>query len=361
MSIFAFFPTFYEDELTYSLFARYHVKSGNTHYSDTAKELFGRTMVNYETEFIDTLTQEALEQITKNVPMEEVVREHTMFNQYARFIPREQRIKAFSSLCDMKGNYSDLLHIQQKTDTLYLRYCPICCQNDREQFGETYWHRKHQLRGIGICPIHHCKLHSSNVNTYRASNLGIIPAEFVATDETVEMVDNEVEIALAEYLLNLFNLPISLENEVSIGAFLHSKLEYTKYLCPRGNVRKLNLLFEDIREYYNGANDENTKWDNGKMGIFSRHHLDKIFNSKKFDIFSICQLGMFLGINPTAFIDMKLPLVSQKELFDGKVMELHSQGIGCNRIGKMLGVSSKTVRNVYAEVEKWTYSCLSAI
>lgn len=374
MSTFAFFPTFYEDELSYSLFARYHIKSGNAHYSDTAKELFGQTLVNYETDFINALSQEALEQITKNVSIENVIREHTMFNQYARFIPREERVKAFSSLCDMKGNYSDLLHIQQKTDTLYLRYCPICCQNDRKRFGETYWHRKHQLRGIGICPIHHCKLHNSNVNTYRALNLGIISAELTANNETVEMVDDKIEIALTEYLFNLFNLPISLENDVSIGSFLHSKLENSNYLCPRGNVRKLNLLFEDIREYYNGTNDvmknqngkcnkgematremQNKKWGNGEIGITEKWHLDKIFNSKKFDIFSICQLGMFLGINPTAFIDMKLPLMSQKELFDKKVMELHSQGIGCNKIGKMLGVSSKTVRNVLTAKQHLEY------
>ena len=33
---------------------------------------------------------------------------------------------------------------------------------DREKYGETYWHRKHQLPGVEICLEHRCRLENSS-------------------------------------------------------------------------------------------------------------------------------------------------------------------------------------------------------
>ena len=104
MNEFGFFPSFYPDELVYSLFARYHIRSGNMYFRETSSELFGKVLINLETEFIDTLTPQAKNAITRTESMESVIFNHTMFNQYARFLTPERRKQAFDSFRNMSGN-----------------------------------------------------------------------------------------------------------------------------------------------------------------------------------------------------------------------------------------------------------------
>lgn len=42
----SFFPTPYEDELLYSILARYHLRSGNISYVDTNKDLFNKMAIS---------------------------------------------------------------------------------------------------------------------------------------------------------------------------------------------------------------------------------------------------------------------------------------------------------------------------
>jgi len=39
-----------------------------------------------------------------------------------------------------------------------MRVCPLCVKEDRERYGETYWHLSHQLQGIDVCHKHGCYL-----------------------------------------------------------------------------------------------------------------------------------------------------------------------------------------------------------
>lgn len=44
-----------------------------------------------------------------------------------------------------------------------MRICPACREEDLAQFGETYWHRTHQIPGSLICPAHQAFLLDTNV------------------------------------------------------------------------------------------------------------------------------------------------------------------------------------------------------
>lgn len=35
-----------------------------------------------------------------------------------------------------------------------LKYCPLCLKTDKEFFGESFWHRVHQLPEVLVCPTH---------------------------------------------------------------------------------------------------------------------------------------------------------------------------------------------------------------
>lgn len=150
------FPYFYPDELVYSLLARYYERSGYIRYIFAAEDLFQSKTVRPDIEFVNQYTSAALQMITKEIPIEQVIEKHTMFPYYGRFLPKERRNKAFKALVQTQGNYHNLLPMPKRKNGIdrFLRYCPLCDENDRKQYGETYWHRLHQLQGIKICPIH---------------------------------------------------------------------------------------------------------------------------------------------------------------------------------------------------------------
>jgi hypothetical protein len=57
----------------------------------------------------------------------------------------------------------------------HLKYCPLCAAEDIVTYGETYWHRQHQLSEILYCVKHQVRLVDSNILVRRATT-GFYPA-----------------------------------------------------------------------------------------------------------------------------------------------------------------------------------------
>jgi len=57
----------------------------------------------------------------------------------------------------------------------YLRYCPLCVAEDISNYGETYWHRKHQLPGYCYCTKHLTRIVDSEIPIKLVAN-GFYPA-----------------------------------------------------------------------------------------------------------------------------------------------------------------------------------------
>ncbi|MEG6567882.1 TnsD family transposase [Thermoanaerobacterium saccharolyticum] len=162
-----FFPVLYEDEVLYSVLARYHVRSGNTSYKATMKDLFGSTSV---TAVMDLPSN--IQNLVNNMPFnsryteEYLIKSHTLFPFYSAFLPPERAEKVLES---MKGENGGSIYsrtgIMASSITLnqYFKFCPVCAKEDKLQYGELYWHRVHQIPGVLICPKHHVPLYNSQV------------------------------------------------------------------------------------------------------------------------------------------------------------------------------------------------------
>ena len=161
----AYFPAPYPDELLYSQLARYYIKSGHIAYIFAAKELFERSTDRPDVEFLNRFSSDAFPVITQNFSIGQIILKHTMFPYYGRFLPKERRMKAFCTMTSMEAGYKNQLAIPKSKDgkQRYLRYCPLCAKNDRKLYGETYWHRIHQMTGMDICPVHKCYLYDSDM------------------------------------------------------------------------------------------------------------------------------------------------------------------------------------------------------
>ena len=93
----AYFPDIYEDELLYSLFSRFYAHTGQTVYRDTAGILFQVRSTSPSIEFVNKLTPEVYDIITKNNNMHALIEKHTMFPMYMRFYDSDRRKKSFQA------------------------------------------------------------------------------------------------------------------------------------------------------------------------------------------------------------------------------------------------------------------------
>lgn len=335
-----FFPQFYNDELVYSLLSRYYMGSGYLTYRDAAEDLFINRNLVPSIEFIDNLKPEIIQLITRGKSMDAVIQQHTMFPYYGRFVSMDKRVQAVKKMKSMDKDYRNLLAISvyKKESYRCLRYCPVCAKKDRQMFGETYWHRSHQIREINICYRHDCQLINSDVLISSKSAPGLIAAEKVVPNQNDILISkNTIEKRLVCYVSRVFQSPVDMGNEVDIGEFFHSRLTGTPYLSVRGEQRKVSLLYHDFMEYYKGL---------PKQGITELWQMQKIFNNKRLNAYEICQMAEFLKISVEEIVNMRLPDKSQKQVFDEKIKELHDSGMNYMEISKALSAPYDTVKAI---------------
>ena len=336
-----FFPEMYEDELAYSLFARYHVHAGHLTFRATAEDLFVNKDVIPSTEFIVPLTEEAVKMIARTMPLSEFVEKHTMLPYYTRFLPLERRKKAFDLMMAMDRTFYDCLYIRKNKTEMrkYMRYCPLCAAIDRKKYGETYWHRKHQLTGIDICAEHLCRLEDSPVGIASDSQRftlnhaeTVVPYDAAANQEVSAM-----EVQVARYVQQVFDAPMDFYNEATIGEFLHTKLEKTPYTTARGEVVFARKLFEDILAYYA---------DFPQLTIKAWWYVQKVFCRQNYHTLDICLISYFLKVPISDLLTMQLPDMPIHEKFDYQIMTLHQQGKTYKQIAQIMGISLDAVKSI---------------
>lgn len=337
----AFFPEPYPDELAYSLFARYHVHSGNMTFSATARDLFQSKDAIPNPEFFAPLSEEACRIITRNTPMETFIAQHTMLPYYIRFLPLGRRRKAMDLLLAMDRTFYDAIYVRQKKSERrqFMRYCPLCAAADREQHGETYWHRKHQLPGVEICLKHRCRLeNSSNGVTVDSQRFKLVHADIVIPHNSAVNLDvSELEYRLSDYVMQIFDAALDFEHDVSTGKFLQSRLEGTPYTSLRGEQVFARKLFAALSEHYQEL-PQNT--------LEAWWYVQKVFCSQNFHTFDVCLIAMFLGIPVCDLLNMQLPELTLQQRFDNQLRLLRSQGMTQKQAAAYMGVSIHAVKAV---------------
>ena len=340
-----FLPNPYPDELLYSVCARYCEWSPYLSNYSAAGDLLPEIHDKLDAEFLGTLSNDAYDVFTRLDSPVNLVMHHTMFPYRARFLPLQRRRMVLKSAFVRKSEVTRSM-IKAKTryysfegdKPLYLRYCPICAEEDRKMYGEAYLHRLHHLFGVDICPIHKCYLIESMVRRDAKRTAFIASAEsFVLTDKKPVMCTNTVEVAVANYIVAIIHEKVDLTSDVSAGLFLDTRLRGTKYQkADRGMRRNNVLLLEDLNEYYRSF---------PVFRLRSIKQLQMLFCRTAGHMpLEVCLLGMFLGISPAEMCAMKLPEKTYSEIFDEQVLNLYEQGMPCTQISAKLHVSEKSVR-----------------
>jgi hypothetical protein len=161
-----FFPDPYPDELLYSACSRYHERAGYRSHECTGRDLLGvaRAKVAVDlpcniNKLIGSLTHGHL------YTADEFIDENTLLPFYGPFAPPERLPLLRDDMRSESGGaiFGRLGILTSKIEVKFLRFCPECVKSDREQSGETYWHRIHNTPGVEVCPTHHVWLENSDI------------------------------------------------------------------------------------------------------------------------------------------------------------------------------------------------------
>lgn len=139
-----YFPTPYPDELLYSVFARYCDWSPYISSYSAAGDILPDIHQKLDSEFLGTVSDDAYCIMTQNQDARELVMQHTMFPYRARFLPlQRRRLVMHSALIRKTGVTLQMSRAKTRyysfegDKPLYLRYCPICAEEDRRHYGEA--------------------------------------------------------------------------------------------------------------------------------------------------------------------------------------------------------------------------------
>ena len=281
----AYLPTIYPDELAYSWFCRYYVHSGSLTHKMALNDLFSKRSDSLNKEFVGNLNSEARKRIQKIMSIEELVLSHTMFPQYARFIPnKKEAIEKLinNGAVDVHNVFTVL---PRENDDRFLKYCPLCVKKDREQYGETYWHMVHQIRGMSVCTKHGCKLYPSDVSAISYNSFSFQPAEFSVDENATVISADEKLLDYSCYIAEVFNIPLDFEENTPISATFHKALKSQDYM--KGIQRKVQQLTEDMSDFYSKLNVYN---------ISSFNQVQRVLHGAYNEFSVVCQLAYFLKI-----------------------------------------------------------------
>ncbi len=299
----AYLPEIYEDELVYSWLCRYYVHSGALTHKMALSEIFCKRSDNPSKEFLGNINLEMKQKTAEIYPIKTLILNHTMFPQYARFIPLAQRKKALYHLEFDNIDVHHLFSVLPRSDTdRYLKYCPLCVDEDRQKYGETYWHRKHNIRGVTTCYKHGCLLEHSTVTAKSENTFTFCPAEEYANIISPTMTNNSLSQQYAEYMAAVFHAPLSMTTDIPISAVFYHAMSDTRYMAVSGKARHTKQLAEDISTYYKSI---------GIGNIASIYQIQRVLIGDRYDFSVICQIAHYLGMSVE---DLTAPKLTDEQI-----------------------------------------------
>lgn len=202
-----YFPTPYPDELWYSVLVRYHVRSGNRNSATTLRELFDGKCTGG---LGNCLPNSGIRKIAEKLPpgvldARETAIHHTLFPYVFRFQSLEVKEKLLEQALSEKVNFP--IKLPKPYTSTALKYCPICMKENRERYGESYWHVSHQIPYASVCVRHGCRLQmKADLKKWTLNDNLLLPADVEVTKPDFDVSETEKEFS--EILVKYQELPI---------------------------------------------------------------------------------------------------------------------------------------------------------
>jgi transposase len=351
-----FFPTSYPDEILYSTFARYCIRSGNVREIHNFEDLFGTRNCVASLEL-----PTHLDALISNMPVgakytaEYLIYKHTLFPFVAAFIPEERAKKIIQTMRNGEGaisyNRTGLLSI---TLNRYFRFCPQCFREDVEIYGEPYWHRLHQVTGVYICPKHKIPLYNST-QLIRAGNR----QRFIGASHENCKVDEEITYSkdLTKKMLWMAeDVQVLLNNQFEFKEPEWFRSQFRVKLVEKGYARMNNYIHQKRlkQDFINFYGEEYLNLVQSPLTMNSKGWLPDLVRKNDRTTYAIryLLLARFLEVPIVDLFNTKLATNAEgentidayQELWDQRLIELSQSGLSIRAIAEILESSTKTIR-----------------
>lgn len=328
-----YFPTPYPDESFYSVFARYGVGEG-LYSARYCNEKLHCKQTYTDMNYMNDIAPDVKRLLTRDKDWKKVIKKHTIYNYMTSFLPADQKERALEYLAQGDELYRKIIPPFPKYEgvTNHMKYCPLCVKEDREKYGEAYWHREWMIPEIRACYKHHCYLcesiDSSNVlgmhNLYDAESNISITRKTIKSDP----VSEKLATYIYEAMNNEYTLKISLEN------ILLQVLSETGYLSKTGGKINRKKLWNEMSFFY--INRESV----------TECRLTKILHEQRYYPYDIIQILAFLNIPLSKIYALQTERDPYKE-FQEQIASLYQQGVGMSEISRIVNVPLEATRYAY--------------
>lgn len=254
----AYFPSKYEDELLYSLIARYGIHTNQTNnHKAIIQDVFGKKTAAAVADLPSNLSTfcKQVRHIWSITDLK-LINEHTLAPIYIPFLAEEKACDVIESMrSDYGGNIHTRVGINASNIALieYFRYCPACVSEQEKTLGEAYWLRRHQLPCLEVCFEHQCKLVSSEIPFYPKQKHHYQAAEGISKSKLIKSVSlNECEKKLISSYYELLGLKFVEKLSYNQWTVFYQKLA-TDLGLVKGRRVDHNEIYQRIYNHWNNT------------------------------------------------------------------------------------------------------------
>jgi hypothetical protein len=213
------FPDLYPDELLYSGMARYEDWMAYWSKGALLCELYGKPTV-----IPGFACPNRLDYLSAALPpghhytADVLMDRHTLLPVYAPFLTPERlaRVREYMRSDTGRQAIYALTGVGPgaMSPVKELQFCPVCVEQDRQQYGETYWHRLHHVPGVLVCPKHQAWLETTHTSyiTVGTRHVFVSAERIIAPTKARELdlsrPDHRTLVAIAQDIAWLLNQPV---------------------------------------------------------------------------------------------------------------------------------------------------------
>lgn len=260
-----YFPLPYPDELFHSMLARYASTMDYASPGRVNRELFDNEMCypvidlpGHVGRLVEVLPYGQRRSLTADY----LIDNHTLLPYYSPFLAPHvvanirREMVGRGRAHRMANGHPYRTSVIKGTPILeWLRFCPVCREADRQEYGETYWHRTHQLPLVLVCPQHDVWLaHSRARARKRAGERAYVSAEATSYDTQARPVDRShpdvsTLLAMAKYCAELLRHLYPPSEVESLRTRYLQPLEKCGFVSVSGNIEG-KVLVKAMEERY---------------------------------------------------------------------------------------------------------------
>ena len=274
-------PKIYDRESVYSYLSRIYSHSGYINHTEFCRLIFNRPSEYMDYNFINSLKDDFKEELSKYISFKDLLLDHTLLKYYIRYLDKERRIKAYKYALGNKPDLFRFLSIPLKKKDYYLRYCPVCVKEDREKYGECFFHIEHMIPIVKVCSKHCCKLVNTDILNSKERDSTFVPLELIVNEvEPVIYDENNIDVIISKKSEEVLFNDLHIYSNEKISYILLNKLD-DKY--KKGSKLNIELMNNDINNYYCGTEYK-----------ISKERISYIFRNLGWNIVNISLIDLFL-------------------------------------------------------------------